>query len=171
MSEYTEQANKFMENCGATMAATFLCHAPHFKGDDETRDIYHITLARPGNGGFKMEFDFGQSLANSKAPEYSNNLTEYWRKYHWKHQWQVNGYGGNHPQNKRKPPTAYDVLACLTKYEVSGDVWEFAREFGYEIDSRESFNRVDKIHMSVIQEYRDVCKPFGDVMEQLCEIS
>ena len=152
MSEYTKQAEKFMEDCGAEMTATFLRHAPHFEGDKDSRDIYHITLARPGNGGFKMEFDFGQSLANSVPPD------------------RINSFRFPPNQRKRKPPTAYDVLACLTKWEVDGDVWEFAKEFGYEIDSRESFNRVDKIHMAVIKEYRDVRRLFGDVMEQLYEI-
>ena len=151
MSQYTEQAEKFMENCGATMTVTFLRHAPYFDGDTESRDIYHIVIKREGRGkDNKMEFDFGQSVAKS-VPTTKNQAR-----------------GAN--QKKRVAPTAYDVLSCLTKYEVDGDVWEFAREFGYEINKRESFNRVDKIHMAVIKEYRDVCRVFGDVLEQLCEI-
>ena len=152
MSEYRNQANSFMENIGATMTATFLRHAPHFEGDKDSRDIYRITLARPGNGGFKMEFDFGQSIANSAPPTHPG-MAAHWAKL-----------------KKRIPPDAYSVLACLTKYEVDGDVWEFAKEYGFEINSRESYNRIDKIHMAVIQEYRDVCGLFGDVIEHLREI-
>jgi hypothetical protein len=149
MSEYTEQANKFMEDSGTIMTVTFLRHAPHFEDDKDSRDIYHIVLERKGK---KMEFDFGQSIVNSVPPSAPNQP--------W----------GTKPK-KRIAPDTYSVLACLTKYDVDGDVWEFAKEFGYEINSRESFNRIDKIHMAVIKEYRDVHRLFGDVMEQLCEIS
>ena len=154
MSKHTEQAEKFMEDCGATMTVTFLRHAPHFENDKDSRDIYHVVIKREGKGKDNtMEFDFGQSLAKSVSPEDQQQA-----------RW------GQKPQ-KREAPTAYDILACLQKWEVDGDVWEFAEAYGYEINSRESFNRIDKIHMAVIKEYRDVCRLFGDVMEQLQEIS
>lgn len=154
MSEYTKQAEKFMNDCNATMKVTFLRHAPHFEGDKESRDIYHIVLSRNGQ---TMEFAFGQSIANS-APPVMPGTAAYWAK------------GGN-GQKKRIAPDAYSVLACLTKWDVGGDVWEFANEYGYEIDSRESMNRVDRIHMAAIKEYRDVMRLFGDVMDELQEIS
>lgn len=150
MSEYTEQAERFMQDCGAKMTATFLRYGPHFEDDKDSRDIYHIVIERNGK---KMEFDFGQSIANSAHPLKQYELLE-----------------GRRPR-KRVAPDAYSVLACLTKYEPEGDVWEFAREFGYEIDSRESLNKVDRINMAVIKEYRDVMRLFGDVVEQLSEIS
>lgn len=67
-------------------------------------------------------------------------------------------------------PTAYDVLACLEKYEVPEDVWDFAKEFGYQIDSKEEFNKVDKIRKSVEKEYRNVIRLFGDCMDELAGI-
>ena len=34
--------------------------------------------------------------------------------------------------NNGDRPTAYDVLACITKYEpLEADVWDFAKEYGY----------------------------------------
>ncbi len=133
---YEQQAQNFLSGCGATMTTTFLRHGPHFIGEKESRDIYHIVIERNGR---KMEFDFGQSI-NYSYP------------------------------NKRVFPSEYDVLACLQKYEPYADIWEFAHEYGYEINSRESFNRVDMIHMAVIKEYCDVQRLFGDVMDELCEI-
>ena len=47
------------------MTVKFLRHDPHFAEEKESRNIYHIIIER---GGKKMEFDFGQSLANSAPP-------------------------------------------------------------------------------------------------------
>jgi len=70
-----------------------------------------------------------------------------------------------------KKPTAYDVLACLTKYKPYGDVWDFAREFGYVIEDRETYKRIGKIYNGVKREWRGVNRLFGDVLEQLQEIA
>jgi hypothetical protein len=137
-----------MEDSGATMRVTFLRHGPYFDENEESRDIYRIVIKR---GGEKMEFDFGQGIAHSLPP--------------------LKPCESPIGRKKRINPDAYSILACLTKYEPEGDVWEFAQEYGYEINSRESFNKVDRIHMAVINEYRDVMRLFGDVIDELQEIS
>lgn len=67
-------------------------------------------------------------------------------------------------------PTTYDVLACLEKYEVPEDVWDFASLYGYEIDSKEEWKRVSKIHKAVEKEYSNVMRLFGDCLEELQDI-
>jgi hypothetical protein len=67
-------------------------------------------------------------------------------------------------------PTAYYILSCLQKYEPETDVWDFAHEYGYEINSRESYESVNKIHGAVCREWLAVNQLFGDVLEQLREI-
>jgi hypothetical protein len=148
MSEYTKQAEKFMQETATTMNVTFLRYAPYFDNEKDSRDIYHIKLQRNNKD---MEFDFGQSIANSLPP--------------------LKPFEKPVGRRKRIPPTAYDILACLTKYEPEKDVWEFANEFGYEIKNREDFNRVDRTHMAVIKEYRNVMRLFGDVIDRLREIT
>ena len=69
---------------------------------------------------------------------------------------------------KGERPTRYDVLACLEKYEVEADVWDFAREFGYEIHDKESYNRVCRIHKACIKQYKKLCWLFTD--EQMAEL-
>ena len=69
-----------------------------------------------------------------------------------------------------KEPTAYDILACLTKYEPSGDVWDFASEYGYTIDSKEAYNKVKKIFNAVKREYSGVERLFCDCLDELREI-
>ena len=74
----------------------------------------------------------------------------------------------NYFHNKR--PTPYDVLACIEKYEPYGDVWDFAREFGYEIYDRESYRKTERTFKAVQKEYRNVMRMFGDCIDELCEI-
>lgn len=68
--------------------------------------------------------------------------------------------------NKRIAPTAYDVLACLTKYDP-GTFDNFCSDFGYDTDSR----KAEKTYFAIQKEYAGVVKIFGDVMEELQEIN
>jgi len=65
------------------------------------------------------------------------------------------------------PPVAYDLLACLTKYEV-GTFENFCSEYGYDTDSRQA----EKTYHSVVREWRKVSNFFtaGELAE-LQEIS
>lgn len=69
-----------------------------------------------------------------------------------------------------KKPTAYDVLACLEKYEYPTDPWEFADEFGYEIKSKEDYEFVRKIAESCREQYDALVKLYGKDIELLQEI-
>jgi len=48
-------------------------------------------------------------------------------------------------------PTAYDVLACLQKYEV-GTFENFCGDFGYDIDSRKAY----KTYKAVMKEWKNI---------------
>lgn len=50
---------------------------------------------------------------------------------------------------KGERPTPYDVLACLEPYNYCSDMWDFANEFGYKIDSKESYEKVKKTFEAV----------------------
>ena len=54
------------------------------------------------------------------------------------------GNGGN-------KPTPYDVLTCLTKYEV-GTFKNFCSDYGYDIDSRKAY----KTYKAVMKEWKNV---------------
>lgn len=76
----------------------------------------------------------------------------------------------NYMENNR--PTKYEVLACLEKYEPWGDIWNFAGEYGYTIESREDFNRIEKIRKSCEKQYRKLLDFFGaEFLEELQEIN
>ena len=70
-------------------------------------------------------------------------------------------------------PTAYDVLACLEKYEVSDNLHDFCAEFGYneynEYTCKED-KESERIWKAVKKEYNNVVRMFGDCLDELCEI-
>ena len=63
-------------------------------------------------------------------------------------------------------PTMYDVLACLTKYDVSS-FKDFCSEFGYSEDGRQA----EKTYKAVCKEFEEVDRLFSDVINQLSEIN
>lgn len=72
---------------------------------------------------------------------------------------------GQSIMNGNKKPDIYDVLACLQKYDV-GSYNDFIKEFGYE-RSDVSF----KIYKKVVNEFKNVERLFGDVLDELREIN
>lgn len=59
--------------------------------------------------------------------------------------------------NGGNPPTPYDVLACIQKYEV-GDFQNFCGDFGYDTDSR----KAEKIYKAVCKEWEKVNNFFSE---------
>ena len=74
-----------------------------------------------------------------------------------------------------RKPTAYDVLACLQKYDVgthycNDDVANFILEYGFEIHSDNDVKKALDTFIAVEKEYADVKRVFGDVIDELREI-
>lgn len=153
-SEYTKQANDFMEKTGTTMETKLLGNMPYFEDDKENRDVYQITLRRPVHGKTRVwSFRFGQSIANSgdkvKRNPYGKTM-----------------YDHELISRKRIIPTAYDILAGITKNDP-GTFDDFCGYFGYDTDSR----KAEKIYFDVQKEWKEVSNIFGDVMYELQEIA
>lgn len=71
---------------------------------------------------------------------------------------------------KNELPSAYDILACLQKYEVETDLIEFCNEFGYDLTSKKEIDKARIIHKAVLKEYEKVMLLFEDVIDELAEI-
>ena len=68
---------------------------------------------------------------------------------------------------EKTAPTAYDILACLTKYDP-GSFENFCSEFGYDEDSRRAY----KTYKAVVKEFENVEKLFSEEeREQLNKIN
>jgi len=63
------------------------------------------------------------------------------------------------------PPTMYDLLTCLTKYDPETFEY-FCREYGYDTDSIKAL----ETYKAVQREFNGVNRLFADVLEQLQEI-
>jgi hypothetical protein len=75
-------------------------------------------------------------------------------------------WGSMNDREKGVSPVAYDLLACITKYDP--DTFEnFCREFGYDTDSR----KAEKTYEAVKEEYAKVSFFFtAEEIEELQEI-
>lgn len=72
----------------------------------------------------------------------------------------------------KKEPTMYEVLACMTKYDV-GTFEEFCREYGYDSLPLWEYPRINFVYGLCCQEYKAMCRlfPEEEAMEELCEIA
>lgn len=119
MSEYTEQAKKFLDDISLSMRLTEypadMQEPPKWAEDakpirTEAGPLahglrYRVTLSRQGKPG-RIAFDFWGSI-NDRA--------------------------------KRKHPKAYDVLACISSDIYCPETFkDFCAEYGYELDSRKA---------------------------------
>lgn len=145
--EYTKQANDFLAATNTKFETEYLKTDFYFEGDKDKRDIYEITLK---NSSHRFRFTFGQSINNSGL-----QIVDYHK-----------GTGLHMQRKMRIPPTAYDVLACLTKYDV-GTFENFCSDFGYDTDSRKAY----KIYKAVLREWKNIELLFTpEQIEQLQEI-
>lgn len=167
MNTYEQQANDFLKATNTTFKAEFIKNDYHFQGDESTRDIYKCTFKR-GNRQFSVKF--GQSLQNSQ--KYIQQMTDNSERI-----FSLSGYGLKGGFNiaditkyidgfsftqkpkltKGTPPTAYDVLTCLEKYEYQ-DFEDFCSAYGYDLDSR----KAEKIYKACVKEFAKVCKLWND---------
>lgn len=176
-TNYQKQAEDFLKKTGSKLEVEFLRNGKYFSTDKENRDIYKCTLSR---GTRSYTFEFGQSLVNSGfyytmgrqkinidrkylQPEHSKNLIHHVRK---DSSYAFMNNGGSDVIHYPTKPTAYDILACLQKYDV-GSFEDFCSDFGYDSDSRNA----EKIYISVVNEYTQLCILFTDSeMEEMQEI-
>ena len=145
MTDYNKQARDFLEDCGATMKMMYLGRNVNENWDEKReRDNYLVNITTPlGN----MQVTFWDSVNNT-----------------------IDNINRERSLLPRKKPTAYDILACLTTYDV-GDIEDFILEFGYEIKKRGDFTRIQNIYNAVKKEYEDVCRCFTEEqIEKLQEI-
>ena len=135
MSDYVNQAKKFLEECNAKIQFMYLGTEVN-KNWDETRerDTYMVNIRTPLGS---MQVKFYDSIKNTlkNKERHLSGLKE------------------------KVQITEYDVLSCLQKYNV-GNIEDFMFEFGYEIKERGDFKRLQNIYNAVIKEYEDICRCF-----------
>lgn len=173
MSEYQQQALDFLEKCNATIDIEFVgTEVNQNWNDDSKRNKYRFTITTPRG---KMSGDFWDSIRNTEIILMTPEL--YCRKYYG---WHYDGLMMHEKAKMRNElkalkakavPTAYCILACLTKYEV-GTMNDFFHEFGYEVHDADDIFCFLNTYNAVVKEYRDLCRIFTEEqMELLREIN
>lgn len=156
VNEYVKQARDFLEKTGTMFAIELIGTDYYFDSDKDMRDIYRINLT---NTKHTYTFRYGDSVHNTQA-----------RRGELKPMRRMSVYDFEQIKAKAKaehrPPSAYDVLACLTANEV-GTFKDFCDNYGYDEDSRAAF----KIYEAVTDEYSNICRLFDESQrEELSEI-
>lgn len=167
--DYQKQGKDFLEKHNVTMSVKFLYNGPYFDDEKESRDIYEITLSRPGKKPYT--FRFGQSIQNSglmvKRNPHGKTLYDQEmipRRYAYEKRKHSFMFGPS--EKDRIVPTAYDVLTCLTKNEP-GTFEDFCSDYGYDTDSR----KAEKTYFAVQQEYISLKKIFSQTeLDEMQEI-
>lgn len=162
IKSYEKKIDDFIKKTNTTFKCEFLKNDFHFLDDDETRDIYKITLKR---GSREYVFNFGQSIIASglyfcytpEGKKYAHTLNEAIKL--------MKGNSGDKKKNKDfKEPLIYDVLPCLTINEV-GSFRDFCANYGYSDDSI----KAKTIYEAVIKEYEGMKMLYNE--QELEELS
>lgn len=125
-------------------------HRRKFDDDENTRDVYQITLNRAGRS---WSFEFGTSLTDSSLVQDSKG--PFWDGIRRKI---ANGHSWLKEQRKYRgrSPSLYDVVACLTKCDP-GSLANFCGEYGYDADSRKGL----ELYLAVQNEYEGFSRLLG----------
>lgn len=187
-TEYSKQAQDFLEQSNTTIKIEFLKYGIHFAGDKDERDIYEITLK---NKRSTYKFNFGRSIYDSQIRvEYPNTKhvikdRSCLKKGYQDSKKKFNKYISVEILTKRyiksttpffdakyseiilpKAPKPYDILACL-RIDHSENLEDFCDNFGYEQDSRTA----EKVYNAVLKETNALYRLFtSEQLEQLDEI-
>ena len=171
MENYTKQANDFLAKTNTTMTAQYLGHFPRF--DEWPTSQWQVTFTRQGRKPFSLVFS--QSLNESWTYQ-DANATNAWRKNNglppklsqsnWPKTSEAYKVGPYTITPAKRPPSAYDVMACLTKYDP-GTFNEFCDEYGYNNDSIKALDT----YRAVQEEWSGVRRMFGGCLEELEEIN
>ena len=136
MTEYEKRAKDFLKKCKASMNFLYLgCNQNDLWEEPFARDNYIVNIVTPkGN----MQVKFWDSKNNTDK-NLNRIRCEYSRIY----------------------PTEYDILSCLQKYDV-GDIEDFMFEYGYTLEKKGDFKRIQAIYEACKKEYEDICRCFTE---------
>jgi hypothetical protein len=182
MSEYTEQAEKFLTDHNLTFRAVYVGEdCPPFCEDSAKGNLlvprtfprtnhihgshWRLTISGTDRGHLSVDFwDSYNSAIIRWVATHSLEASRTWvnRNYGRGSQTLAEKYAKEIRADRRRIPTAYDMLTSITKNEP--EMFEdFARDYGYDSDSR----KAESIYQSVVKEWRMVSRFFtpGELAE------
>lgn len=167
-NEYAKQAEKFLQDAGATMKIEFQGRAINTMWKEkQPRNLYAVTIKTP-RGSYT--FDFWDSLHNTETTQTTvercaiRHFCRLWEDMNHYEQLQVQKELAK--MQKEARPDCYDVLACLTKYDP-GTFANFCAEYGYDEDSRTA----ERVYIATQNEFANLKRIFDpEQLEAMQEI-
>lgn len=161
MNEYQQQALDFLTETGTTCTIEYVgCMFNEDWDEKNKHDLYYVTLK---NKRGEYRYKYWDSLHNTEI----NHMQYY--GYMAKHPKITSTYQANKGLKKLQAKikvNEYDVLSCLTAYEV-GTFEDFCCEFGYDDDSIKAY----KTYVAVCDEWNGLRKIFTyEQLNKLAEI-
>jgi len=167
--------HKFLKSKKIELKIEFIKNDKYFIDDEDKRDIYKISLKR---GKRNISFNFGQSIIDSGFKivyKFLDNEKKFMYTFTEEHLYtskdikkdisklfnEKRDYFGYNTQIEKielpTPPTAYDILTSLQKYEFE-NFQDFCDQFGFDNDSIKAL----KIYNDVVEEFKKVTYLFSD---------
>lgn len=171
MSEYTQMADTFLANAHTKMDIRFIGRAVNVEWDErnsDLRNLYDVTITTPRGS---MSIRFWDSIHNTQITQMS---VEEYAKRRFKAEYncltisdRIKAQKELKSMQAEAKPTAYDVLACLTKCDC-GSFDNFCNEYGYSNDSISAL----KTYPACSKEYEELRRIFdSEQIEALREIN
>lgn len=165
MMDYKELIIKFLKEANATCEIVYggIARNDLWKEKDK-RNWYDVTITTPYGS---MQYMFWDSIHNTEI--LMMGLDDYVKKNLKRNPLDITYFEKTKALKQlaglkeKAVPTAYDVICCLTMYDV-GTFEEFCSDYGYDEDSR----RAEKIYIACIKEYKDLTRIFSE--DQLAEL-
>ena len=160
MNEYVKQAKDFLTSCNATMEIKYVgLEKPNW--DDKPHRTYDCTIKTPRG---EMMVHFYDSLANTELWMSYNEYYE--KKFRRVYEFispseKIRFQKELKAKREEAIPTEYDILSCLTKYDV-GSMDDFMHEFGYEITCTQDMTNFINTYNAVVKEYNDIRRCFTE---------
>ncbi len=153
--DYKKQGRDFLAETNTKLNMVYLGKRFHFPSDTEPRDCYQVTLQ---NARGHYSFTYGDSIANTEQNargHYSFTFGD-----------SIANTEENRNLATRRNPSAYSILACLTKSEPEASVDDFASDYGYTKPSE-----AIRAHTAVLEEWAGIQRLFTpEQIEKLAEI-
>ena len=167
-TEYTRQANDFLERAQATIDIRLIGQMRNQDWKEtKLRNAYDITITTPRG---TMNLMFWDSIYNTEI--YMMSREEYAKKrFKCEYPYLIStDQKKTREELKEKKqeamPSAYDVLSCVTSYDP-GTFEEFCADFGYDEDSKSA----ERTYIAVMRECKQLQRIFTvKQMEELAEI-
>lgn len=162
-------ADDFLSKANAKIDITFIGRAVNSDwGETALRNLYDVKITTLRGS---MTVKFWDSIHNTQITQMS--VEDYAKKYFRMHYncltlcERTKAIKELKAKQNEAKPTAYDVLACLTKHDC-GSFDNFCLEYGYSNDSI----RALKTYLACSKEYEALCRIFNsEQMEELREIN